>query len=245
MRSQLALVTGAGSGIGQATALALAEAGYRLALLGRREAPLLAAQAQLQQLGAEACTLAVDVCDRSALEQALRPLGPIQALVANAGICKRARLDDDDSDRIWSEILDTNLNGVWHTLRAVVPAMPVDGRVVAVSSGLGKLGRAGYSAYAASKHGLLGLVKCLALELAPQGITVNAVCPGWVDTDMAAADLARGDVDPDRAKAEALAGIPLGRFVAPQEVAALIAWLISPAAAAITGQAYNISAGEF
>jgi NAD(P)-dependent dehydrogenase (short-subunit alcohol dehydrogenase family) len=138
---------------------------------------------------------------------------------------------------------------VWRTLRAVVPSMAENGRVVIVSSGLGKRGRAGYGAYCASKHGVLGLVRALAPELAPRGITINAVCPGWVDTGMAASDLARTARERGTSAAEeraaAEAAIPVGRFVAPAEVAGLIAFLASIEAAAITGQAYNVSGGEF
>ena len=145
--------------------------------------------------------------------------------------------------------LSVNLQGAYAVLGAAAPRMPDGGRIVAVSSGLGKLGRAGYSAYCASKHALLGVVKCTARELAPRGITVNAVCPGWVDTPMARADVARAALasgrSADEVRAEVAAGIPIGRMVEPAEVAALIAWLCSPEAAAVTGEAYNISGGEF
>ena len=146
-------------------------------------------------------------------------------------------------------VLDVNLNGLYYTLKAAAPNLQQDGRVVIISSGLGKLGRARYHAYTASKHAALGLMKCLSRELAPRGITVNAVCPGWVDTRMSRRDVAlagaRDGLSPDEAFADAVSGIAIGRFVTPDEVASLIAYLTSEGAAAITGEAYNISGGEF
>jgi NAD(P)-dependent dehydrogenase (short-subunit alcohol dehydrogenase family) len=199
--------------------------------------------------GRRVMPLALDVRDGSVLGDALLKMGPVDALVANAGVCKQSRIDDPDADDIWKELMSINLDGVWQTFRAVVPLLKTDGRAVVVSSGLGKLGRAGYSAYTASKHGVIGLTKCLAKELAPKRITVNAVCPGWVDTEMAKRDLARTAEEEgatfDQVKKTALEGIPLGRFVEAEEVAKLICWLISEDAAAITGEAYNISCGEF
>ena len=138
-------------------------------------------------------------------------------------------------------MLAVNLDGVFHGLRLAAPRLRQGARVVVISSGLGKLGRAGYGAYAASKHGVLGLMRCAALELADRGIRVNAVCPGWVDTDMARADLCRNGT----ARQEAEALIPMGRFVRPEEVAELVRWLASPASGPVTGQAFNISGGEF
>lgn len=234
-----AVVTGAGTGIGRAVALALIDAGHDVVAVGRRRAPLDAlAAARPGRVRA----VAVDVRDAAAVADAL---GGVVAdvIVVNHGICHTVAHDARDALAVWRETLATNLDGAFHVLHVLTPAMRDGGRVVAVASGLGKRGRAGKSAYAASKHGLLGLVRCLAYELAPRGITVNAVCPGWVETEMAAADLARAGGD--AARAAAVGGIPLGRFVGAEEVAGLVGWLCSGGAAMVTGAAYDLSGGEF
>jgi NAD(P)-dependent dehydrogenase (short-subunit alcohol dehydrogenase family) len=248
MSRPLVLVTGAGSGIGRAVALALLGSGLDVLAVGRAISPL-DQLARAAPPGARVSPVAADVGRGPELRAALAGGPPLHGVVACAGICRQARLDSADADGIWREVLAANLDGAWNTLRAARPRLADGGRIVVVSSGLGKLGRAGYGAYAASKHGVLGLVRCLALELAPRQVTVNAVCPGWVDTPMAAADVeataASLGVGRERVREEARSRIPLGRFVDPVEVAALILWLLSPAAAAVTGEAYNISGGEF
>lgn len=240
------VVTGATSGIGWALTRLLVTGGDTVVGMGRDAAKLAVARAEF---GEAFVPMQVDVVDADEVSAALRDLGHIDALVVNAGKCDQARLEDANADAVWHDLLGVNLTGAFYCLRAARPNMTTGGRVVTVSSGLGKLGRAGYGAYAASKHGLLGLTKSAAAELAPEGINVNAVCPGWVDTPMAAADVKRtaerAGVPTQELRAQALAGIPLGRFVQSEEVAQLIVWLLSPAASAVTGQAYNISGGEF
>ncbi len=244
----LAIITGAGDGIGRATALTLARAGFSIAAAGRTPTTLDALVSELAASGHPARAVPLDVSDAAATHAGLATLGPAAVLVVNAGICVQAAVDAFEADRVWQSVLGVNLHGAWHTVRAVLPAMRAGGRVIFVSSGLGKIGRAEYTAYCASKHGLLGLMRALAHEVAPQGITVNAVCPGWVDTRMARADLvatARATgASVEAVRAEAEAAIPIGRFVTPEEVAGTIAFLASPSAAAVTGQAWNICGGE-
>jgi len=246
-----AVITGAATGIGYAIARRLAALGYEIIIIGRSAEKLETAARQLGAGGAKGkvIPLVIDVKDSKSLVDALGDMGPFDAMVASAGICTQAALDDPDADEVWDEVLSVNLNGVWNTFKAVIPHMNTDGRAVVISSGLGKLGRPGYSAYTASKHAVLGLVKCLSMELAGKRITVNAVCPGWVNTEMAGRDLVRtatsiGQSVEDVKKA-ALDNIPLERFVEADEVAALVLWLLSKDAAAVTGQAYNMSCGEF
>ncbi len=243
----IALVTGATSGIGAACARRLAARGDHVVLGGTRGDAIAALARELGE--AQTTPFLVDLADRRMVRSLVESLPPLDTLVLSAGICQQARLDEDLDDALWSRILDVNLTGVYAVIKAAAPRMPPGGRIVAIASGLGKLGREGYTAYCASKHALLGVVKCVAHELAPRGITVNAVCPGWVDTPMAAADVERAAAERGRTagavRAEIAATIPIGRMVRPDEVAALVEWLVSPAAAAVTGEAYNISGGEF
>jgi NAD(P)-dependent dehydrogenase (short-subunit alcohol dehydrogenase family) len=247
MESKLAVVTGAGSGIGRAVARELVRVGFSVVGLGRRKE-------RLEECAVDVGTdrmevFSVDVRDLGALEDVFDSVGPVRALVVNAGVCRRALLTDEGGPEVWREVLDINLTGAYNTLRAGVSKVVDGGRIVTVSSGLGKLGRPGCSAYAASKHGVLGLTKCVAAELADRGITVNAVCPGWVDTEMARADVERAaaqqGVGSEEAMKLAVEGIPLGRFVSADDVADLVGFLVSDGARSITGQAFNISGGEF
>jgi NAD(P)-dependent dehydrogenase (short-subunit alcohol dehydrogenase family) len=244
--SKLSLVTGGSHGIGRAVALQLVARGERVVASGTDHAAL---EALAKETSGAVQPLVLDLTDRTAVYREIAALGPLHGVIASAGVCETAGLDQDPEDAIWERVLGVNLNGLYFSLKAAAPALQQGGRIVIVSSGLGKLGRARYHAYTASKHAALGLMKCLSRELAPRGITVNAVCPGWVDTRMARRDLglaaARNGISAEEEMAEAVSAIAIGRFVSADEVASLITYLTSAAAAAITGESYNISGGEF
>ncbi len=242
------VVTGAAGGIGSATVKRFLESGYRVIACGHNEDSLEGLMAELDDdQPVEPATL--NVSDKSNVYETFGSFGDFDVLVAGAGICRQARLDDADSDEVWSEVLGVNLDGVYYCFRAAAEWMNDSGSIVAISSGLGKNGRPGYEAYTASKHGILGLVKCAAPELSERDIRVNAVCPGWVDTSMARSDIEtsadEADMTPEEFHEEAVADIPMERMVEPEEVADLTHWLASDEASAITGQSYNIAGGEF
>ncbi len=247
MERRTAVITGAASGIGRAIALRLAADGWLVRAVVR---DVEKAKAALSPCPPDALDfIRLDVADLDAYESAFARLDVVHAVIANAGICRQAALSDDFADAVWRETMRVNVDAVWQLFRTLHARIPSGGRAIVISSGLGKLGRPAYGAYAASKHAVLGLAKCFAKELAPRGITVNAICPGWVDTPMARGDLVKNartfGTTPEIEYQKACAGIPVGRFVQPEEVAALCAFLLSPEAAAITGEAYNISGGEF
>jgi ketoreductase len=251
LRGKRCLVTGGGSGIGAGIARVLARHGASVAVLGRRKAPLQKMVAELRAAGVEAAAVVADVTDRKAMTRAVgrasKALGGLDVLVNNAGIGGPNGCALPGPDR-WHEIVRTNLDGVFFATTAALPHLPDGGRIVSISSVLGRFGVPGYTAYCASKHGVLGFTKALALELAPRRITVNAICPGWVDTDMAAAGMqlmADGlGVDFEQARQQAMAAVPLGRILQPEEIGELVAWLCSPAASGMTGQGLSHCGGQ-
>jgi NAD(P)-dependent dehydrogenase (short-subunit alcohol dehydrogenase family) len=229
-----AVVTGAGTGIGRAIAQRLAAEGARLTLLARDEE-------RLRDVVPGAATRSVDIRDRDAVLAAFAE--PLDLLVANAGIGGENTPGQDDR---WDDILTTNLSGTYWCCRAAEPLLPDGGRIVVTSSILARIGVAGYTAYCASKAGLLGLVRALAAELAPRQIQVNAVCPGWVDTDMAWQGLSTwAGLTPDEAWAIAVQEVPLRRMGRPEEIAATVAWLASDDARGVTGQAIDHNNGAW
>jgi NAD(P)-dependent dehydrogenase (short-subunit alcohol dehydrogenase family) len=251
LRGRRCLVTGGGTGIGAGIARQLGAAGAAVAIVGRRKAPLAAVVRALQSQKVKAVAITGDVTDaagiRRAVQRAQKALGGLDVLVNNAGVGGGNAAALPGPER-WDEIVRTNLDGVFHTTRAALPHLADGGRIVNISSVLGRFGVPGYTAYCASKHGVIGLTKALALELAPRRITVNAICPGWVDTDMATAGLqqmAAGlQVAFDEAKQRAMAAVPLGRLLQPDEIGSLVVWLCSAGAAGMTGQAISHCGGQ-
>jgi ketoreductase len=244
------LVTGGGTGIGAGIALCLARAGADVAVLGRRRPPLQQTVAAVQATGVLACAVTADVTDAAAVSRAVaravQKLGGLDILVNNAGVGGPNACAVPGPER-WDTIVRTNLDGVFHTVRAALPYLPDAGRILNISSVLGRFGVPGYTAYCASKHGVIGFSKALALELAPRQITVNAICPGWVETGMARAGMelmAQGmQVDYGTARQTALAAVPLGRILEPEEIGELVVWLASEAARGMTGQAISHCGG--
>ena len=234
------LVTGGGSGIGLAIARAFDEAGDEVIVTGRREAAL-------RETGLPFRIM--DVTDEAQVEAVLREAGPLDVLVANAGGAVTAPLLDTQRTD-WDAMLALNLTSVWLCAKHAVPPMVArgSGRFIAVASTASLKGYAYAGAYAAAKHGVLGLVRSLALELAKTGVTANALCPGYTDTPMiaAAADAIVSRTGRTREQAEAAftRANPMGRLVAPAEVAAAALWLASDEAASINGQAIAIDGGE-
>jgi NAD(P)-dependent dehydrogenase (short-subunit alcohol dehydrogenase family) len=248
------VVTGAGTGIGRAIALRLAAEGAALGLLARDVGRLQDTAAAAREAGAaDVVVLGADVRDGAVVEEALgrftAALGPLNALVANAGVGGPNAPGPDDR---WAEIVETNLTGTYHCLRAALPRLapaPAPRRLVVTSSILARIGVPGYTAYCASKAGLLGLVRSLAVELAPQGVLVNAVCPGWVDTEMSRDGIqamAHGmGTSYEGALAEAMSHVPLGRMSTPEEIAGVVSWLLGPDAATVTGQGLDVNGGAW
>jgi NAD(P)-dependent dehydrogenase (short-subunit alcohol dehydrogenase family) len=243
-----ALVTGASGGIGGAIALALAAAGARVSLAGRKEAAL---SGLADRLGENRGAAAVfDLTDETAVGEAVAAVrataGPIDILVNNAGAARSAPFAQTDG-ALWSEMLAVNLTGSYLVTRAVAGEMLARraGRIVNIASTAGLAGYAYVSAYVAAKHGLVGLTRALALEFARQGVTVNAVCPGYTETPMLEAAVANITAKTGRSEAEArgmlAASNPGGRLVNPEEVADAVLWLVSPGASAVTGQAIVVA----
>ena len=228
------VVTGAGTGIGCAIAQRLAAEGARLTLLARDES-------RLGDVVPGARTRSVDIRDRDSVLAAFDE--PLDALVANAGI--GGPNEHGDADR-FDDIVATNLYGTYWCARAAEQQLPDGGRIVVTSSILARIGVAGYTGYCASKAGLLGLVRSLAAELAPRRIQVNAICPGWVNTDMAWEGLSVWPgLTQDEAWEIAKQEVPLRRMSEPAEIAGTVAWLLSDDALGVTGQAIDHNNGAF
>jgi NAD(P)-dependent dehydrogenase (short-subunit alcohol dehydrogenase family) len=220
-----AIVTGGTRGIGRAVADRLAADGWTVLVLARSAGD-----------GAHPFA-ACDVADADAVRGVFAGLERIEALINCAGIAGANRLDDD---ALWHAIIGSNLHGTYHCCRAALAKMGDGGRIVNMASVLGLRGVGDQTAYCAAKHGVVGFTRALALAVAKRGITVNALCPGWVDTDMARQRFAELDIT----AAQAAAGVPTGQMASPAEVADAVIWLLRPESRGITGHALPIDGGS-
>ncbi|MBL8699461.1 MAG: SDR family oxidoreductase [Alphaproteobacteria bacterium] len=243
-----AVVTGGGRGIGAAIAAALAAEGAAVTLLGRDAERLARTAAELQ-----AGFVVADVTDPASLatafDAARAARGPIEILVNNAGQAGSAPLAKTD-DALWQRMIAVNLTGTFNATRLALPAMVAArwGRIVNIASTGGLIGYRYVSAYCAAKHGVVGLTRAAALEVASSGVTVNAVCPGFTETDIVGESIANIAAKTGRTPAQARAELerhnPQGRLIQPAEVAAAVVWLCRPESASVTGQAIAIAGGE-
>jgi 3-hydroxybutyrate dehydrogenase len=243
-----ALVTGGGRGIGRAIASVLTQAGATVTVLGRHRASL----DDVVAAGAAHFAVVADVADQAAVNAAIAEASARQSidfLIANAGAAESAPFAKSDA-ALFKRMLDVNFMGVVHTIQAVLPSLRDRryGRIVAVASTAGLKGYAYVSAYSAAKHAVIGLVRSLALELAATRVTVNAVCPGFTDTDLVAGSIDNIMKKTGRSHAQAVAELakhnPQGRLITPSEVADTVLWLCGEGASAITGQAIAVAGGE-
>ena len=252
LAGKTALITGASRGIGRAVALEFAASGANVAVTARTANDLESLAQEVQTLGRQAIAIPCDVTDFASLEAAVArtqsELGGVDILVNNAGITQGVKFTDMDLET-WDRIGRVNVDAAMRLMQLVIGPMSAKGwgRIVNVASIAAKWGLRYSAAYNASKHAMLGLTRSVALDYAAKGVTVNAVCPGWVITEMVEDTVANIVQKTGRSRDEAVATLlkdmPLGRMIEPVEVAALVTFLASDLAGGITGQGYNIDGG--
>ncbi len=252
LKSGIAFVTGGGRGIGRAIARAFVEQGARVIVAARSQPDVDRVAAELSSLGdalAVTCNVTESAEIRHAVARAVQHFGPVDILVNCAGYAESAPLVRLD-EVLWRRTLDVNLTGTYLCTREVLPQMIERrrGRIINIASIAGRVGFPYTAAYCAAKHGVLGFTRAVALEVAAEGVTVNAICPGWVDTDMTAASIRRIVDKTGRSPEEARRTLenmsPQRRLIQPEEVAAVAVFLASDQAAGITGQAIDVDGGE-
>jgi len=253
LQDRVALVTGGSRGIGKAIARALAAHGAKVAVCSRDAEAVRKAANEISPGGGRVLGFRADVAEKAEVRSLVRDIvthwGQIHILVNNAGISARIPIDSDDDAR-WLQVLNVNVAGTYHVTREVLRHMPTHGggRIINISSVLGRFGVPAYTAYCTAKHGIIGFTRALALEVAGRGITVNAICPGWVETDMAALGMretaAALGLSPEAFREQAMAAVPIQRILEPQEIADLALYLASDASAGMTGQTINLCGGQ-
>ena len=253
LHDRVAVVTGASRGIGKAIARAFVEQGAKVALCSRDAASARQAADEISPEGGRVLAFRADVTDlgevRSLVRDVVTRWGQIHIVVNNAGMNARIPIDADDEGR-WLQVLHSSVLGTYYVTREVLRHMPSHdgGRVINISSILGKFGVPGYTAYCTAKHGIIGFTRALALEVASRGITVNAICPGWTETDMAAQGMretaAMLGISPEEFRRQALEAVPIQRILDPMEIAYLAVYLATDASSGMTGQSINLCGGQ-
>ena len=253
LQDRVALVTGGSKGIGKAIARALAEQAAKVAICARDAEGARQAADEISPGGGRVLAFRADVAEKSDVRTLVRDIvtrwGQIHILVNNAGINARVPIDAEEDER-WLQVLNVNVVGAYYVTREVLRHMPNHdgGRVINISSVLGRFGVPAYTAYCTAKHGIIGFTRALALEVVGRGITVNAICPGWVETDMADLGMrqtaAALGMSKEEFRKQALAMVPIQRMLEPKEIAGLAVYLASDASAGMTGQTINLCGGQ-